>query len=697
MNRALSHLIFGLNVLLSLACVFQDKLLINSYIKALGSLHPMVLHLPIGFLFLLVLLYFLQSRIEKKSYQFLFGKLLQLTALVAVITALGGVFLASDQSLELSQHKYSGLAVSWCTYIVYQYQYKFFSNTVWANTALALLAFCTIIAGHLGASLTHGPNFLFAQNTEIENKNTVFAAVIQPIFEQKCLSCHNATKAKGGLNLSNWPTIIKGGKTGKLFVPKDSVNSLILKVLTMPTTHKKHMPPKEKPQLTANELITIKHWIAEGALPNQSLVNIPKNSFFANLRLIQPSTSKKYDFKPASESTIAKLNTPYCNVTAIAQQLPALKAEFFVSSQYKAESLKALNAIKKQLVSLNLAKMPVNDEVFGIIASFEALEVLNLNQTKITGRGIEKLKSCKNLRQISIANNQLEKGVLLALEQLPSLQKVFLWESGLNKTNVLQSSKKTISYDFGYQSDSTEILKLNPAMLLANKRVYSTGEKPILKHSLKNVKIRYSTDSAKLDSAKGKIYTQAIDIDGYTRLQTIATKPGWRASDVKIFGLFKSGILAQNATLLQKADSKYPGTGAAGLIDGKAGDIVNFKDKTWLAVRDNDFAATITFKQNTRLQGLSVSFGNQPGSHIMPPLWLEVYLKKGREFVLLQKIYPPQDKKLNPGEVQGINIALGKQVVEEIKIIAKPLPKLPNWHPNKGDKVWFFIDEVYFY
>jgi hypothetical protein len=31
------------------------------------------------------------------------------------------------------------------------------------------------------------------------------------------------------------------------------------------------------------------------------------------------------------------------------------------------------------------------------------------------------------------------------------------------------------------------------------------------------------------------------------------------------------------------------------------------------------------------------------------------------------------------------------------KIVAKPVTKLPLWHNGKGQKGWFFIDEIFFY
>ena len=37
---------------------------------------------------------------------------------------------------------------------------------------------------------------------------------ISPLFESACNSCHNADKAKGDLDLSSYPNMLKGGSSG---------------------------------------------------------------------------------------------------------------------------------------------------------------------------------------------------------------------------------------------------------------------------------------------------------------------------------------------------------------------------------------------------------------------------------------------------------------------------------------------------
>jgi hypothetical protein len=61
---------------------------------------------------------------------------------------------------------------------------------------------------------------------------------------------------------------------------------------------------------------------------------------------------------------------------------------------------------------------------------------------------------------------------------------------------------------------------------------------------------------------------------------------------------------------------------------------------------------------------------------------------------LLNKIIPKQAVKGDP----TVNLPIGGEFspveVKFIKVIAKPLTKIPEWHNEKGKKAWVFIDEV---
>src|SRR5438094_6460310 len=55
---------------------------------------------------------------------------------------------------------------------------------------------------------------------------------IQPIFAQSCFACHGSKVQMGGLRLDDKAAALAGGKSGKVILPGDSANSLIVKRIT---------------------------------------------------------------------------------------------------------------------------------------------------------------------------------------------------------------------------------------------------------------------------------------------------------------------------------------------------------------------------------------------------------------------------------------------------------------------------------
>jgi WD40 repeat protein len=100
-----------------------------------------------------------------------------------------------------------------------------------------------------------------------------FAQQIQPIFEQSCLPCHNATKAEGGLILESPRDMLEGGDAGAALKPGNPKQSLLF--LTAAHLKKPFMPPEankaKAPALTKADLEILERWIQEGAqgLPKQ--------------------------------------------------------------------------------------------------------------------------------------------------------------------------------------------------------------------------------------------------------------------------------------------------------------------------------------------------------------------------------------------------------------------------------------------
>src|SRR6267378_6595159 len=56
-----------------------------------------------------------------------------------------------------------------------------------------------------------------------------FDRQVHPILAARCFACHSGDKRSGGLSLSNYSEIMRGGKTGKVVNPGSSADSLIVR------------------------------------------------------------------------------------------------------------------------------------------------------------------------------------------------------------------------------------------------------------------------------------------------------------------------------------------------------------------------------------------------------------------------------------------------------------------------------------
>lgn len=88
-----------------------------------------------------------------------------------------------------------------------------------------------------------------------------FERQVAPLLSQRCLSCHNASEAKGELNLTTRKSALTGGQSGAAFVPGDPAESYLLQ-----RVRDGKMPPKKKGKpLSSAEIETLTDWIKTGA------------------------------------------------------------------------------------------------------------------------------------------------------------------------------------------------------------------------------------------------------------------------------------------------------------------------------------------------------------------------------------------------------------------------------------------------
>ena len=71
-QRILSNLSFFIVVMLLFLLLFQNKISLPPVFQAVGRMHPLLLHLPVGMLILVLLLWIFKKNIEADSFEKIF-------------------------------------------------------------------------------------------------------------------------------------------------------------------------------------------------------------------------------------------------------------------------------------------------------------------------------------------------------------------------------------------------------------------------------------------------------------------------------------------------------------------------------------------------------------------------------------------------------------------------------------------------
>ena len=703
--------LFALNIFIIVLVLAGDHLAIPNWLQPVGRLHPLLLHFPIVLLLLAMLMDIFRYRPAfqaEKTYQDMALLLWLSGALLAAITAIMGLFLSREpgySGTELQWHRWLGVGIVFLATVIYVFRNDAWYDAGMAKKASAILALFLIIGGHLGGDLTHGEDFILAPVLKPKgptipiDQALVYRDVVQPIFESKCISCHNSDKMKGGLMLTEEKVIMKGGKDGRIIVPGQPQISLLLQRIHLQEDDKNHMPPVGKPQLSAAEQAVLYHWIKENASFNTKVAALPASD---SLRLASvpflksaESVEEKYDFAAVDEKTIQKLNNNYRVIVPVAAGSPALAVDIYNRSVYTSKTLEDLSPIKKQIISLNLDKMPVKDEQLKTIAQFENLRTLNLDGTDITGNTLHNLSSLKFLRSLSLAGTRMADGAFDQLNSFKSLKQVVVWNTGLTNAQIakLQSVNKAIQFIAGYK-DNGKPMKLIPPQLKNTAFVFKEPVELHISSPVKGVDIRYTTDGSDPDSVKALVYKPGIMLSNTTTLKVRAYKAGWYGSDVVSASFYKNTFWPDSVALTKPVNEKYQADGAHTIIDGDLGG-TNFGNNKWLGTQQ-DMEFLLFFKNPVKPAVLTLNCLKAIPSQIFLPSAIEIWGGADQQHLhLISTLKTGEQKKDDPTVALAMNCKLNLNApVSCIKVIAKPIYKLPAWHPAKGKPSWVFVDEV---
>jgi uncharacterized membrane protein/mono/diheme cytochrome c family protein len=442
-----------------------------------GRFHPVFVHLPIGILLLACIFILLSFKARFANLKHSIPIMLLLGALSAVVSCVTGYLLANGGDYDgklVSNHQWMGISVAILSVMLWVIYKKVKSNGVLGTIAFILIVLISI-TGHMGGSLTHGSDYLTAPLKSggakggpaipaIANVQEAFVYqnAIQPLFKNRCYSCHGSEKQKGKLRLDQEEFILKGGEDGHTLVKGKADESELIKRILLPINDEDHMAPKEKAQLTANEIALLKWWIDNGADFKKKFKDLPQPE---NIKPVLASLQKgesgveeaKNSDIPTEEvsavdnKVLNKFTEAGITVIPITQNTNYLSANFINAQSMGKDVLDLIKSIDKQLLWLKLENSKVNDQTLAALKNCKNLTRLSLNNTQITDAGLVALKDLDQLQSLSLVGTKITAKGINQLKKLQNLKFLYIYQTGVNKTDLVNIKKllPKVSLDTG--------------------------------------------------------------------------------------------------------------------------------------------------------------------------------------------------------------------------------------------------------
>ncbi|SHI58695.1 Uncharacterized membrane protein [Arenibacter nanhaiticus] len=444
--------------------------------QLIGRLHPVVVHLPIGFIITGLLLQWYDRKENNLTniiaLVFLWG------FIAATIACISGYFLYLGEGYAfdtVALHLWSGVFTALFSLLMFLRLKEVSEKIFLKRLPIVMLSFSLLflisITGHLGGNITHGSDYLtepLPQNIKtllgirsdtyempvLQEDNweeaVLYEEVVQPILNNKCVSCHNPKKDKGELQLQEEKGILKGGENGAIIKTNDPENSSIYARLVLPLDHEDHMPPKDKTQLTKEEIEIIKAWIANNNDFDKKIgeLGLQKELFTAFFPKTHKDIYPNITVAEASMDSIVSLKTKGLHIEPISVDNNFLKVSCTNNPLFGDEDVKSLAPILKQTVYLDLGDTQITDEVFDFISQFPNLTVLKLDKTDISGKHIEKLKNLEHLTVLNLTGTSFKEEHLSVLSAFKQLKTVYLYNTPLAENNIDKTINET-HYNFG--------------------------------------------------------------------------------------------------------------------------------------------------------------------------------------------------------------------------------------------------------
>ena len=436
----------------------------------IGRLHPLILHFPIV-LIILALLF----EVAGRFYRLKIGEntvlvLLVAAAFSAMVSVAAGFFLfaSGDYSGQLMERHFWGGAITGASiFFTLGLFYIYRSTTRLYPLYFGCLLLTNAAVGytsHLGGSITHGQDYLtehlqFVMHSLDENgakpesEMLIFEDMIAPVFEAKCMSCHNDQRAKGNLVMSSYQSMLKGGDSDiPPVTPGEPEESELYKRVILPEDHKDRMPPEGKTPMKESEIALLKFWIVSGASDSLRVTEARKvDTMQQVVEGLLPELAKYRRRFRIEKMKLEKLEEELQEVAtklditirrdSLSDENRFTIAMKFPPAPFTNDQFRELSPYFEAFSKVSLTSSGIDDAGLYYIGQMKNLRELYLQKTALDGSGIVYLQDLPNLEVLNLSFTKIDDKTAIDLLKMPNLREVYLYRTNTSM-QVIEALRK---------------------------------------------------------------------------------------------------------------------------------------------------------------------------------------------------------------------------------------------------------------
>jgi len=426
----------------------------------IGRFHPLAVHLPIA-LMLLVPVLEVAGRWERFSHLRLASRfVLGLATAAAAFAAFLGWCLARSGSYSgalISQHMWGGVSLAgicWLCWVLRGGTGGLRADKVYAAT-LTVGVLVVSWTGYRGGQVSQGEDHLTEYMPSILRRvlgispggplleaaaGGFYEVRVQPIFAERCVSCHGSKKQKSRLRLDSYGWLMRGGKHGAVIKSGNAQGSDLFRRITLAPDHDDFMPKETRQPLTPDQLKVIELWISAGAsgtIPLDAIKGLPAGgpvrATTAEVSFPQIDEASAVKARQEIEPAVRKLQDRFPNILTYESRSSTelvLNASL-LGLKFGDADVQAFAPVAEHIVVADFSRTAITDRGASAMATMIHLRVLRLAETKITDQMLRALPNLAQLRTLNLYGTGVTAAAFPLLEKFTKMEHCYAGGSAI--------------------------------------------------------------------------------------------------------------------------------------------------------------------------------------------------------------------------------------------------------------------------